>query len=306
MPPYIIEGVQLCKNDTLKTCSLLIEKNRIQFIDHHLEKLKFMRMLANEYVMTPGFIMMDTLPEDIKTFPQVKSYLSENYLIRGCTSLISVIPIQYEGDIQKKVKERRQILINSPIDFYIALEISAKNLTPSLLRLCKKLKISMVIVNFFNENEIRRVPWGWIRDALFMNPVTLIPKISKAEMSFFQYHKVKFLWRDMVKEHKLTALQDCPQNNRPLQKNELMTIGIYPDKGDLRIGGQVDYNLYKLEDVGYSVEENIILDYHIHKPTFTVHKGRLQKAEKIHYYTGFGEECVIPITKRFLPQSATN
>lgn len=84
------------------------------------------------------------------------------------------------------------------------------------------------------------------------------------------------------------------QERMPLSLDVLKKIGIYPQQGDLRIGGEVDYNLYKKESVSRLVAETPIVDYDNHVPVVTVHKGRLLKVEnQIHFYPGFGMERVI-------------
>ncbi|UOK56851.1 hypothetical protein MGI18_19080 [Bacillus sp. OVS6] len=97
----------------------------------------------------------------------------------------------------------------------------------------------------------------------------------------------------------MSAEPDCPSEHEPLEKSLLMKIGIYPEKGDIRIGGEVDYNLYVRNGFN-SVEEMSASRYHNHIPTFTIHKGQLIKVdEKVCIRPGFGEFCEISMSGRF-------
>ncbi|MCZ0754454.1 hypothetical protein [Anoxybacillus sp. J5B_2022] len=78
----------------------------------------------------------------------------------------------------------------------------------------------------------------------------------------------------------------------PLPLAVLKKIGIYPQKGDLRIGGEVDYNLYA--HISSKVAETFVVDYDKHVPVITVHNGKVMKAgDELFFQPGFGRERVV-------------
>jgi hypothetical protein len=124
--------------------------------------------------MTPGHVMVvDDLPR--MAFHHFKTYIIKNYLQKGCTTLLSVFSINRERELVEKLKEARSFLLNSPIDYYFAVRIPLKNLTPSFVRMCKRYKIPAVFLEIDEESTLHSVPWGWIKESLYQFPVTFLP-----------------------------------------------------------------------------------------------------------------------------------
>ncbi|WP_223702033.1 hypothetical protein [Sutcliffiella deserti] len=294
---YIIEDANIVKNfKAFKTSSLHVKNNSIRFMKESIPSTRTMRMNLSPYVMTPGHVMVvDELPP--MAFPQFKLYLTENYLRKGCTTLLSVFTIKKERELPEKLKEARARMLNSPIDYYFAVRIPLKKLTPSFIRQCKRYKIPAVFLEIEDESGLQSVPWGWIKDALFQFPITFIPCLkgkppnSKAIMK---------RWKTNMRDQNLSHLPECPYDGQVLSLKILMLLGIYPTKGDLRVGGELNYNLY------FYPEDRIIetiedLDYDSHIPEVTVHRGSIVKAgEKIIFRPGFGNECTVTIPGHFL------
>jgi hypothetical protein len=145
------------------------------------------------------------------------------------------------------------------------------------------------------EDSIADFPWEWVRNSIYGFPMTLLP-FWKEETSLYK-KKMKFM--DLMKKHRISAELECPIEHVQIEKPLLMKIGMYPEKGDIRIGGEVDYNLYVLNEFN-SVEEKFSGGYHNHIPEFTIHKGQLIKAgHKIYLKPGFGEHFEIAMSGRF-------
>jgi hypothetical protein len=303
---YIIDSVSLLKSDGIEKTSLLINKNRIEFMRHSMKNIRFMRMDMSSYLLTPGYVMLDFSLHSSLHFQEFKKYIIQQYLKKGCTSLLSVVDVHYEQELATKLKQRRHLLINSPIDYYIGVKLPLKSLSPSILRKCRQQNISVVFVEVDQDDKLSAKSWGWIRDAMFSNPITLIPYLLNGINSVNKKQKFLQVWEQFMKEHRLSSISTTLEEKMPLSKDVLMRLGIYPEKGDIRVGGQVNYNLYNLDDLRYHTDGTPIINYDEHSPTFTAHQGRLINVNReISFKPGTGEECFIPISGRFIPQSAS-
>ncbi|MED4532178.1 hypothetical protein ABET51_07105 [Metabacillus fastidiosus] len=294
---YIIDRTNMLTNNGVEQTSLLIKNNQVEFIRPALDNFKYMKMNMSRYLLTPGYVMPDFSLNSSLHFTQFKEIMIHKLMKKGCTAVLTVVSIQYEKELDSAVKNQRQLMINSPIDFYIGVKINLEKLTPSFIRSCKKLRIPVIFIEFNNEYELERKPWGWIRDAMFSSPITLIPYPAGDHL------KLLNKWKIITKKHKMSSLNECPKEHAPLEKEMLMTIGIYPEKGEIRAGSEVDYNMYDLSELSLQVDEKTFLHYDSHNPVFTVHKGRLINVNsRIIFKPGYGEECFITIPSRFIIQ----
>lgn len=252
-----------------------------------------MKMNAESYVLTPGHVMLDFSLDG--PFSDIKRIFMEKLIVKGCTTVIAVASVKYERDLPEVIRKKKQIMINSPIDYCIGVKVPLKRLTPSLLINCKKNKIPLLVIEINAEDSIDDFPWEWIRNSIYGFPMTLLP-LWKEQVSLNK-KKMKFI--ELMKKHRISAELECPIEHVQIEKPLLMKIGIYPEKGDIRIGGEVDYNLYELNEFN-SVEEKLSGGYHNHIPKFTIHKGQLIKiGQKICLKPGFGEYCEIAMSGRF-------
>ncbi|XQY90394.1 hypothetical protein ACNRWW_12690 [Metabacillus sp. HB246100] len=304
---YIIDQASLLKsNGTIKKTSLLIKKNKIEFMKTSLDNYRFMRMDMSSYLLTPGHVMVDFFLQFNQTYHEFKQLMIEKYLKKGCTALITSVEINNEKELAMKLKQRRHLMINSPIDYYVGVKIPFKLLTPSFLRKCRKEQLSVVFIDITEEDYLYEKSWGWIRDAMFSNPITLIPYLNEETMPLANRKKILENWVRLMEEHRLSSVVDTLQVDSPLSISTLMKVGIYPRKGDIRIGGQVNYNLYLLDDIRYYTDGRPKLDYKIHLPIVTAHQGEILNINRqITFKPGVGEECFIPISGRFMPHSAS-
>lgn len=290
---YIIDRAKLWKESGAETCSLFIQNDRIDYIKADMSRYNAIRMDASGYVMTPGHVMLEYSILQEKSFPEFKKYMKKKLLAKGCTAFIAVCPAKGEKDLTLRLQEARKALLNSPIDYYLALKVPVASLTPGLIRASKRNKIPLIIIEVAHEDELKQIPWGWIREASFPYLMPIIPLWNHTENSFVRRRR-NIAWQETAKAHKIATLPDFPPEHVPLPKEVLKRIGIYPHKGDIRIGGEVDYNLYELKEANRSVDEFTQLDYHRHIPKFTIHRGRPVKTGHIfHFSPGFGRECTV-------------
>ncbi|MDQ0228764.1 hypothetical protein [Metabacillus malikii] len=297
---YIIDHASLIKNDGLRKISLLINNNRIEFMRSTMDNFRFMRMDMSPFLLTPGYVMLDFSLQSSLTFKEYKSYFINKYIKKGCTTLITVTDIKDEKELLSKVKQRRHLMINSPIDYYIGVKVAFKALTPAVIRKCKRYNISIIFVELNEHDDLKNKSWGWLRDAMFSNPVTLIPYVNDEKTNMARKQKILNLWKKIMEENRLSSISSTLNEGIPISKEVLMRLGIYPIKGDIRVGGQVNYNLYKITDVHFQNGKPLLNT----NPTVTVHQGKILNVNGlVSYVPGIGEECYISITGRFMPLS---
>lgn len=294
---YIIDEANMVRNEkSFVTSSMLVKDNKIRFMKDTILSTRIMRMNLSSYVMTPGHVMVvDDLPS--MPFQQYKSFIIENYIRKGCTTLLSIFTIHKEQELVPKLKEARAHMLNSPIDYYFAVRVPLQLLTPSLIRQCKRYKIPAILVEIDEGSSIQTIPWGWIKDALYQFPIAFIPCLRRKPVNI---KVLKKTWKTVMKEERISHLIECPEAGKPLPLEVLMKLGIYPTKGDLRVGGEVNYNLYVYPEdrIIETIED---LDYDSHIPEITVHQGKVIKVgEKVSFRPGFGNECTVTIPGHFL------
>lgn len=288
---YIIEDANVVSDQGILSRSFLIQENKISHFGSSLRKYKGMRMNVSTYFMTPGHTFIDfELPvcENLKDY---KNRLIE-LISKGCTTVLAPSYIPYEIDFEKSIRQARHRMINSTIDFVIGVHMHAEKITPSAIRLCKRHKLPYIIAEINEQTEIHSIPWGWVRDAEFLFQVPIYPlwkieneKVLKMQMDTWEY---------VTSLHKIPTYLQFPIESRPLPKVIQKQIGLYPKKGELLIGNDLDYNLYEYSSFESKVDETNKLDYDKIDPIITVHKGRLLKIkDETNFFPGFGEELII-------------
>jgi hypothetical protein len=256
-----------------------------------MNNVHLVKMDASPYLLTPGHVMLDFTIETLSSFLSYKEHLKQ-LVHNGCTTVLVVVTVKYERELVLAVKRMQHQMINSPIDYCIGVKIPIRALTPSFVRLCKRLKIPVVFVEL-NEEEMYSIAWGWIREALYPYFLSFVPvwnkDYTKGKMKRATEH-----WKELLKEERIPTVPVCPEEGEPLPINVLRRIGISPYKGEIRIGGDVDYNLYIQKSREFAnIEE---LNYDMDKPIITVHKGRnIKVGNQLFINPGFGEQLCIKV-----------
>jgi hypothetical protein len=256
-------------------------------------------MEIGEMIVTPGHVMVDFSFQQPRTFAQFKQYVQQSLIKNGCTTLLAVCDVPSERELASALRKLRQHLLNSPIDYFIGVKVPARMLTPSFVLACRRWKIRVIFVEIEESDVLHSVPWYWIADIMKTAPLTFVPCwLNEKRMK-----RQEAAWRNLLAMHHIPFIPFPLRERTPLGLNVLKQIGIYPQKGDLRIGGEVDYNLYRKEAMSRLVAETLIVDYDNHVPVITVHKGRLLKVEnQLYFYPGFGTERIIRAVGMFAAQ----
>lgn len=294
---YIIEDANVVSDQGILKRTFLIQNNKISHFGKSLKKYQGMRMNVSTYFMTPGHTFIDFELADCDHLSDYKKRLI-NLISKGCTTVLAPCSISYELDFEKTIRRARHRMINSTIDFIIGVHMPAEKITPSIVRLCKRHKLPYIIAEISEHTNIHSIPWGWIRDAEFGFQVPIYPlwkiedeKILKMQMDIWEY---------VTTLHKIPTYLQFPIDLRPMPKVIRKQIGLYPKKGELLIGNDLDYNLYQYHEYVSKVEDTTQLDYDKMEPIITVHKGRLLKTSfETNFFPGFGEEFIIKLPGLF-------
>ncbi|WP_078546094.1 hypothetical protein [Litchfieldia alkalitelluris] len=298
---YLIEQANVLKENKIEKCSIVVKGTNIDYISSSNKRFTFMKMNLSNYLLTPGHVMMNYTFTETTPFKEFKAVLQKDYVDKGCTTLISICDVKKEYELFDKINRKKNTLINSPIDFYIGIKIPLKLLTPSFIRACKRVKIPIVIVEIDDVSDLQQVPWGWIKEAFYPYFFPLIPKWNIKEKSFFNANNHIGLWDEIMAEHGIASINACPEEGVPLSLDLLKKMGVYPDKGDIRIRGAMDYNLYNIDDLSYSLEQKPSFDFQTFRPIITMHKGKFLKVDHQTFFSpGFGKECKVKLPGYFV------
>jgi len=289
---YIIENINLLKKDKLEKMSILVKDERVHSINSRVKQYSYQKMNAGGYITTTPHILLDSKLPSIQTFPEMKSYFTENFIKMGCTAFLTYVPVYQERQLKASLKQLNTKLLSSPIDYITAVKIPLSLLTPSFLRAAKKEKIPAVFIDLTSMETLKEKPWGWIREAMFPYNSPLVP-IFSIENDRERKH-AKQLWNGIMVENKIPFIKDELLERVPISKGDLQKIGILPLKSHLHPGSEVSYNFYLKSQETNIIDEMRLFLYHNDKLLVTVHKGAVIRAgDRTWFRPGVGEHVII-------------
>jgi hypothetical protein len=257
-------------------------------IGKHFNQYRVIKMNAESYIMTPSYVLFNSYIPHIGSFHDLKKYLTETFLLKGCTTLFTYVNVFYENELPANIIKLKTALLSSPIDFVIGVKVPIRMITPSFIRKCKKEKIPAIFVDLQNPDELEKIPWGWIREAMFPFNCPLIPLISSELKK--EVKNVLSKWNGIMKSENIPALYEEIEENHPLPVSVINKIGLYPQKGSLMCGMELSYNLYLKTKEIQNVDEENLFHYHSDRLVVTVHKGKVIRAgNEVLFKPGYGE-----------------
>lgn len=287
---YIIDRVRLYMNGEWQNISLLVDREKILAVKPEFKQYRYMKMAARPFYMTPSYVFfLSGLPR-VKSRAEYKNFFTRHFLEKGCTFLIVGLRLTRISHLSEILDAARNFLMKSPLDYTFALQVPATKLSAPLIRKTKRLKIPALLVEFNDVDELERIPWGWIREALFPYNSPLIPVPGNAKN---KKDELLAAWDAIMTEEKIPHLKNTLPEQQPVPLDALKKTGIYPKKGYLHPGGELSYNFYwskqthgEDRDVEHVLQEkNLVI---------TVHKGKIVRVmKKIFYRESFGEELHI-------------
>jgi hypothetical protein len=296
---YIIENATISRDNDLKTTSLLIQDNKIAFIGNNVKKYSYMRTNADSYILSPTFVIFDSLSDMDRSFQQKKEYFTQNFILKGCTTILTYVDVKYENELISKMKTMKLELLSSPIDYCLGVKVPLSLLTPNFIRKCKREKIPAVFIDLQNNDNLSEVPWGWIREAMFPYNSALIPITSNLDNR--NDKRLLSEWKTILTTQKIQHFDEPLSEKKPIIMSHLSKIGIYPLKACLMQGCEVSYNLYLKNREMKNVDVESLYQYHQDKLAATIHKGIVIRAGAgdIHYRSGYGEHVTVKVPAYF-------
>ncbi|WP_251554161.1 hypothetical protein [Neobacillus muris] len=295
---YIIENAQILKDKQLKTASFLIKEDRIASIQSNFKRFSLMRMNLEPFIMTPPYILLHSNISPNGTFQMLKQFITDHFLIKGCTTFLTYVKIDFEHQLHARINEMKTALTSSPIDFLIGVRIPVRLITPSFIRNCKKEKVPAIFVEIDDPKSLVNLPWGWIREAMFPFNCPLIPIITCSGKQ--EVKMVLSKWKEVMVQEKMPAVLEEINEGQPLPKSILNKIGIYPFKASLMNGTELSYNLYIRSNEIVKVDEADLFQYHNDRLTVTVHRGKIIRSGKlVSFRPGFGEHVKVKTPSYF-------
>lgn len=283
---YIINDVKLFQHGTFVDTSIVVKENRIYSIHLPVGRLTYLKMKADQFIMTPENVMV---AGNLPVFPD-ENYFTNSFIAKGVSTIIVPVPLQYGYQLAPKLEEYRMRLSSSPLDYLFAPSIPQNLITPNVIRFCKKEKLPAIFININDPSAFRNIAWSWIKQAAFpYNPV-FIPSIDrKLEEGPILEH-----WCQVLVKEKIPHLTTYLNEASPLSFSEIKKIGIYPQRGDLHSNGELSYNLFA---------ESSLLNFNNGIPAFdydklivTVLKGKVIRAgNEIDLSQLEGQELKVPI-----------
>ncbi|MET3696108.1 hypothetical protein SAMN05877753_102359 [Bacillus oleivorans] len=290
---YILKGVHCEKEGNVNQLSFFIQNNKIVSIRRHFRYTNCYYVDLSQYLISPAHVVADLSFPNLN-FKDFKQYMINEFLLKGCTTLLVPFRVEYEFKWKEQLQKIRKQLVGSPIDYVLSVRIPARLVTPSIIRKCKREKISSIFVEITDETDLYRIEWGWMRDAMFPYPVTLIPHVL-IEDKKRKIEKIE-KWTSILSQVGIPFLEKPIPSFTPISKEELIKLGIYPQKGFLQVGGEVSYNLYYLP----KSEDKTSILYDSRKLCITVDKGKVIRAgEDVSYLSGAGNEIPIYVPQFF-------
>lgn len=294
---YIIENACTLFYGQEQKNSFLFDESKVLYKANHFTQYNHMRINADQFVVTPGHVMIDFDVVHMNDFHAFKERM-KHLLNLGCTTYITACDIQYENQLYTRLKQAKHALINSSIDYVVGVKVPLSKLSVTFVRKCCKLKVPIIFVDVNDMYDMYSVQWQWIRQELFPYQPAIIP-IWNVEASKRKLNRLKSEWAELLTMNKITTKTSVPNEQTPLSKQFLLTIGVYPEKGSLQVNCDADYLLF--------LKENLIdgqIDFERVRPKVVFATGKVKKAgSTILMQPGIGKELEVKVPKKFVPIS---
>lgn len=250
-----------------------------------------MELVTEPFWIGPGKTYVD-LEYPLYNAPY-RTALLRRYIYRGCTLIITQLPIESKLHMKDKWESYKQNLKGMAIDYMIAPRISLKRLDPEMIRYFGRRKVPFILVEVEDEQSLLSKKWDWINQAqghsflpispLFTNPVTK--------------QNSQKVWNQIIDAYEIRTLPEF-LNELPLSVGNLYASGISPFKGELRSKGEADYNLFRNDDRQIEAPDQMF--YHRAIPYVTVLRGKVIRAHvEMNDEKGYGRYKSISIPNHF-------
>ncbi|WP_108671132.1 hypothetical protein [Peribacillus acanthi] len=287
--PYVVENMSIVQNGLLQTTNLVVKENRIYSMYTPVNRLKFIRMNLDKYIMTPTNVYLHSLDKELD------SELWLKMLQLGADTLLSIFKTDFEFNIEKEYKNAIQQLDNFPLDYSIGIKIPIHLLTSKVIRFCKREKIPTIFVEVGTIESLYQIAWERVKEDLFPYQAVLVPSFTADHKQNINLEKK---WKELMEDHRIPTAFVSHLFNGNLNLQNLKKFGLYPKKGFLHIGGELNYNLYRKEEFDTNTHLN---ENNYDKIDVTVFKNTVVRAQdKFYQPVGLGKRLEIKVPGFFL------
>lgn len=281
---YILENVKKIENNHLKRISFLVEDSQISYVNQQMKRLKYLRINTDGFYLKSGFIMNDFSLGQETNFFRFKERI-KRLINKGCTTVVTYSEITSERQFAECLRKTRHNMINSSIDYVIGIKVQSKIVSPSLIRKCHREKIAIILIEFDSFEQLENIIWQRVKEVMLTYQPVIVPMIKESESS------IENQWKKLAISQKIPTYIPFPSSHKNFDKNLCKLIGLYPKKGELLVGSDVDYILYKEDQHSSELQ-----------PSIVVLRGKVLKVDnQVHYHPGYGREVKIKVPGHFIP-----
>ncbi|MEK3886034.1 hypothetical protein [Bacillus sp. FSL K6-3431] len=291
---FAIQNAIMMDGCKVRTTSILVKNKEFNYIGDNISMFSAMKMDISSFILTPSFVLYATnLPID--SFSAFKDHSINCILAKGCGTIVTDFSISYDYEFEDKLREKRTSLLNSPVDYVLGVRIRAPKINTTLIKKCKIAKVPMIFLEINDPQELKTLPWGWLKEASFPYNPLLIP-VFPGDMKASNQKKICKYWSKLLDLEKVNHLPKPLPHYKPLDELSLKKIGLYPKRGFLRSGSEISYNLFYKNS---KVEHHEPLYYD--KLAVAVQKEKfIFINNKAVFRPGFGDEIMINQTALFV------
>ncbi|WP_053366953.1 hypothetical protein [Bacillus sp. FJAT-27245] len=288
--PYIIENASILREAGRVRQSILTDGEKVSSVRGDLPAYSYMKMNVDAFLMTPTYSVLEGGLTDIPP-AGAKAHIEEKYLKNGCTTILTYVKAEYEREVGEKLAGVAGNLSGIPADYAIGIKIPIGLLCPSVLRECKRRKLPAVFVEFTTPDLFGKIPWGWIREALFPYNCPLIPMVPLREEG--QKKMLLAKWKKVMEAERIPSLDDELEECVPIGSQALNEMGLFPWRSSLMHNAELSYNLYWDEGLDGADEKSLFL-YHSDKLAMTVQRGKIIRfGNRTDFAEGNGEHIKV-------------
>ncbi|MEI5907197.1 hypothetical protein WAK64_09020 [Bacillus spongiae] len=296
---YIIHNARWYTEEREYNGSLLIQNGRIQAIKTNFSYYRYMKMNVSPFILTPTHTMVDWHFPITGTKAEKELYTRNHYLQKGCTTVLQLLELKYQFELEPTIGNARKSLMNNCVDFVLGLTCPARLITLEFIRKCKKWKIPIIRVQINSKEEIDQIKWSWVKQALYSYPIVFVPQFTK-EIEKNRHESMSLYWQNTLNNDKIPFISTPFFQYQVLSIDNLKKIGIYPKRGNFLVGGEVSYNLYDPK-LNTKVEDKPMFHYDNHRLLLTSLREKVVKLyDQTYFDETIGEEITIQTPAFFI------
>lgn len=276
--------------------NFFVKDKKIAYVSKAKRRFKSMKVDCRGFVISPGQVGADFSMMEMGD-PESFQNRCMKWQGRGCTTVLVVCDVPYEKQLPWQLKKARRHMAKSSLDYVLGVSFPMRHLTSSFVRACKREQVPFIMASLNHESDMDAVAWPWIRNEMFPYHPVIVPDFRRRKDFEQGGDPLWAQWQQLAASYELSTLARPVRDGEILSIQSLRKIGISPLKGELLIGADIDYNLYREGPLADSSS------FHYDKPQgpdIVVERGKVMKAgSDVFFHPGFGKEISIRVPGHF-------